>query len=191
VNNFMNNQKILKFWSIPIFTVYFYAANILMQYGYISYFGIPSSFIEASIKDNILYFFSLSQVIFIFIGQLKWWIALLMILPIIIIFDICNNNIFWKKFFNVLLIILFVSSLWFSYKLGKKIAEINTNYLTLDSSCVGLNDDHTYIIPNIYLSKMILTPIDLNNKMIGGFVVKESSYLNCLINYKQLGPIKH
>jgi len=186
----MKNQTILKFWSIPVFTVYFYAANILMQYGYISYFGIPASFIESSIKENILYFFDLFQTIIIFIGQLKWWVALILILPIVIIIDFCKNDSRWRKLFNTLLIILFVSSLWFSYKLGGKIAEVNTSYMTVDANCVNYNEDYRYIIPDIYQGDIILVPINTDNKIIGGYMIKDSSSLNCLITNINIGAIK-
>lgn len=186
----MKNQKILKFWSIPVFTVYFYAANILMQYGYISYFGIPLSFIESSIKENILYFFNLFQIIIISIGQLKWWVALLMMLPVLIIIDLCKRNSSWRSFFNILLVILFISSLWFSYKLGGKIAEVNTNYMTIDSACINFDNNYRYIIPDIYQGDMILVPVSPENKLIGGYVVKDSSSLNCLINNTNIGIIK-
>jgi len=186
----MKNQTILKFWSIPVFTVYFYAANILMQYGYISYFGISSSFIESSIKDNILYFFDLFQIVVIFIGQLKWWVALILILPVVIIVDLCKRNSRWRKFFNILLIILFISSLYFSYKLGGKIAEVNTNYMTVDANCVNYNKEYRYIIPDIYQGNIILVPINHENKIIGGYIVKDSSSLNCLISNVNVGIIK-
>lgn len=186
----MRNQTILKFWSIPVFTVYFYAANILMQYGYISYFGIPSSFIESSVKENILYFFNLFQIIIIFIGQLKWWVALLLILPVLIIIDLCKRNSSWRNFFNILLVILFISSLWFSYKFGGKIAEVNTNYMTIDSSCIGSNTDYHYIIPDIYQGDMILVPVNKENTIVGGYIVKDSSSLDCLINNINIGAIK-
>src|SRR5680860_762279 len=140
----MRIKRVSKFWSIPVFTVYFYAANILMQYGYISYFNIPSSFIESSIKENILYFFQLFQASLSIIGSIKWWAFLLTMLPIVLIIELCNRNSSWRKFWNTVLIILFILSLWFSYIFGGKIAEYNQDFLVVESGCASLNKEYIY-----------------------------------------------
>jgi hypothetical protein len=74
-----------KFWSLPVLTIYFYTATVLTQLGFVSYFGVPSNFVEASIKQNILYFFNLFQLTFVIVGLMKWWMFIAVALAVIVI----------------------------------------------------------------------------------------------------------
>jgi hypothetical protein len=185
----MRNYKVSKFWSIPVLTAYVYTAAVLAQYGYLSYFEIPSTYVESSIQGNILYFFSLFQAAIGAIALMKWWWALLAGLILIIIFDLYNSNRFWRKVLRISFIIIFFSSIWLSYKLGHKSAELNTTFLVLENNCTTLDAKYTYIIPTTYRDKMIIMPIDSENKIFDSFMVKDGSDLDCFITKKEIGQV--
>ena len=185
----MKLNKTSIFWSIPAITVYFYSANILAQYGYISYFGISTSFLESSLKDNIIYFFQLFKVIFSLFGLINAW-YLLIIVPVILMISIFYNPYSWRKvayFVSPILLLLF---LWFSYDFAYKLASYTESYYVIAPECINSDKEAIYIIPDIYDSKLILVPVDkATNRMKGGFFVKNSSDINCIISYQKTGKI--
>lgn len=185
----MNKKTVSLFWSFPVLTVYFYAANILTQYGYISYFDIPSSFIESSIKDNIIYFFYLIKIAFNLFGLLSPWVLLIVIpviLMIVVFFDLWSLRRLIYKWSPIVLLIF----LYYSYDLGSKTAEYMETHLVVQAECLNLDNNFIYIAPDIYDSKLILVPVDkTNNKIKGGFFVKNSSDINCEISYQKTGRI--
>lgn len=186
----MSKQKVSKFWSIPVLTIYFYAATILMQYGFISFFNIPSSYLEYSIKDNIIYFFELIKMIISVVSALKWLGISFLLAPSLLIFYLCSTSSRWHNFFKWSAILISILFIIFSYNFGDFIATNSRNLLLVEKGCPSLNNDFRYIVPNIYNGRYILIPIDLENKISGDFIVKESADLNCLVGYKDIGVIK-
>lgn len=185
----MKLKKISIFLSIPFLTLFCYAATVLMQYGYLSYFNIPSSFLESSLKDNIIYFFILFKVAFSIIRLLNWWL-LLVLLPFILVWAILYNPYSWRRFIYMFVPILLLVSLWFSYDFGYKLASYNENFNIVDSECVSLDKNVVYIIPDIYDTKLILVPVDkATNKLKDGFFVKNSAEINCAVGYQHIGKI--
>jgi len=188
----MRIEKLSIFWSIPVLTVYFYAANILTQYGYISYFNIPSSFIESSLRDNIVYFFDLFKVIstitFNIVISIKWW--LLLIVPVVLIIAAFWDPYHWRKTKYLFLPILLLISLYFSYDFGNKLASYNENYNIVSPECINMDKENIYIIPDIYDTKLILIPIDKKtNKIKNGYLVKNSTDLNCIVERQHVGRV--
>lgn len=185
----MKLKKLSIFWSIPSLTIYFYAANILAQYGYISYFNIPSSFIESSLKDNIIYFFDLFRIGFAVIGLIGWWL-LLFIIPVILIVALFYNPYSWRRFIYVFSPIALLASLWLFYNFGNKLASYNESYDVITPECINMNKETVYIIPDIYDTKLILVPIDkATNKIKNGYLVKNSTDISCVIERQHIGRV--
>lgn len=182
-------MKLKKFWSLPFLTLFCYAATVLIQYGYLSYFNIPSGFIESSLKDNIIYFFILFKATFTVISLLKGWL-LVGITLFTLVCAIFFTPYHWRRFIYVCVPLLLLAFVWFSYDLGYKLASYSESFNVVDSQCVGLDKDTLYIIPDIYDTKLVLVPIEkATNKMRGGFFVKNSTEVNCVIGYQYIGKI--
>lgn len=177
-----------KLWNIPVLSVYFYAVTILTQYGHNSYFGIPSNFIEASIKENIVYFFQLLQIASGVAGLMGWWMWIVVIVAVCVVLYLSNCRYRWVVSF--LGAILLGVLLWGSYNFGGLIAANTTNFYSLSSKCASMSGEGLYIIPSFYDGKAILVSIDGNNKkMNGGFLIRNISDLPCELEQKEIGKI--
>ena len=178
-----------KLWSIPIITVYLYAVTILTQWGYYSFFSIPSDFVEASIKDNIVYFFTLFKVAEEVAGVLKWYVWAMLIFTILIVGFVYTFNYTYKRLITALGTLILIFFLINSYNFGNALAKNSILFLVPDVGCSGISNG-PYIIPGISNNQVILVPIDKNNKMLGGFIVKNIPDLGCKLEYKSIGLIK-
>ena len=72
MDEYIKKKISLEIW-LPVLTIFVYSASVLTQYGYISYFGLPSYLIEASVKSNIIYSFTILRIAWII-----WPITLLL-----------------------------------------------------------------------------------------------------------------
>ncbi|HBM46110.1 MAG: hypothetical protein UT05_C0007G0015 [Parcubacteria group bacterium GW2011_GWF2_38_76] len=170
-----------------IVPVYLYGVVILTQYGYNSYFNIPSSFIDYSIKENFVFFYGLFNLILIFLGTISWWTWLFVVLLVFF------SYIFYFEFGKIIkftTIFLLLYALYSSYNFGYLLAENSSEFNTLTDSCSLLKDGNSYIIPNFYQGKAILASINSENKLIGEVSIKDLSDINCSIQKKYTGPIK-
>ena len=181
-----------KLWSLPAVTICLYTVTILTQYGYNSYFNIPSNFIESSIKWNIIYFFQLFQFGTEIAGLMGFWMwIVLVLLSLLFVF-----LFFLNKIWRVVLVILTTILLFYiigpgSYKFGFLLAKSTSTYYVPVNQCFTQGNNNAFIIPSFYESKAILIPIDLETKkMSGGFIVREIQELQCPIDLKEIGLIK-
>lgn len=180
-----------KLWSIPAITVYLYTVTTLTQFGYNSYFNIPPNFIEFSIKWNIIYFFQLFQLASGVIGLMGWWLWFVTLTAFLVIVSFFSLH----RILKIILAILSLALLLFvigpgSYKFGDLIAKSSIAFYVPADQCLSLNGYNTFIIPTFYETKAILIPIDLSTRKIqGSFIVKETSELQCLLEYKEIGKI--
>jgi len=180
--------RINEFWIIPVITAYVYAVTILTEYGYNSFFDIPQSFIEASVAGNIIYFHDLINLIFSLVYILKWQLLIFTVIVVVLIIIFRLN---YKKTSILILIIILLAILGVSYNLGKFLGANETSFYVLSPDCPPIGPYRFYIIPNIYQGKAILVPYDENSKkMKGGFLVKDTAEIGCLIERKQIGKIE-
>lgn len=169
-------------------SVYFYAVTILTQYGYNSYFGIPSNFIEASIKENIISFFQLFRIGFIIVGLISWWMWIVVGLSGAIILYISSYK--YKTVVSSILFALLGALLWSSYAFGGWVGANTTSFYIVPSKCIPIEEDKTYIISSFYDGKAIIVPIDQANKRIGGgFLIRNVSDLPCELEQKEIGKV--
>lgn len=178
-----------KMWSIPAIALYFYISTILYEYGEISHFNIPSSFISASLSDNIVYFFQLLTASKYAAGQigLLMWIGVIAV--VLFILYLYKSNYFWETILGGLGVVVFFSILfWGSYGLGKFVASQATMFWTPSVDCTSLGEGR-YIIPVTSNEQSVLIPIDENNKAKGRFLIKNLADLGCSIEYKNFGKI--
>lgn len=182
------NKKTSKLWNIPVISVYLYAVTILTQYGFHSYFNIPSSFIESSIKENIIYFFQLFQLASGVVGLMKWWMWIVAILAILIITFFYNFSNY-KKIIALCGTLLLGLLLYGSYGFGTLIAKSTTEFYVPAEQCASLDVNNSYIIPSFYGGRVVLIPIDKTRKMSGDILVKDISELGCTIEKKYIGTI--
>ncbi len=173
-------------WSIPAIAVYFYTATVLTNYGFISYFNIPSSFIDASLRDNIVFFYQLVTVYGSILSEMRWYVGAALGLAAGFIMLLCWYGNVWKGIFTTIGTVLLLLYLTTFFKLGGIIAAAQTSFLVPSSDCsVG----SSYIIPVINGNQAVLVPIDQNHKMTGGFLVKNTADLSCIIEQKDIGKI--
>ena len=178
-----------KLWSIPVISAYLYGITILTQYGFNSYFNIPSSFIDASIKENFIYFFQLFRLASAVAGFMKWWMWAVVILAALIIIFFFNFHSFWKKVISFCGILFLGYLLYGSYNFGILLAKNTTAFYVPSQNCVSLEKDTQYIIPNFYQGKVILVPINSDRKMTGSVLVKDLSEAGCATEIKYIGKI--
>ncbi len=168
-------------WTVLITTVCVYSAAILAQYNYVSYFNIPSSFIEFSIRENVIYFLQLFYFAYAFISLAEMWLLFFLVIVFILSFYMLR-----KKTFLILIIFLL---LFVSFEFGGLVAEKSPFHYVLSSGCLINNKNEIYIIPAFYDGKMILVPVDENNKMKKSFLIKDIAESGCLIERKDVGKI--
>lgn len=179
-----------RLWSIPIALAYLYAVTVLTQYGYYSYFNIPTNFIDASISSNTIYTYSIATAAWQLIVSipLLWKIVIGIAVAIAsfisgIFFN--NHKIIFVWIGTGLAGILLIGS----FGLGGFIARDKKNFLILSPTCSITNQNVQYVIPDIYEGMAILVPIDPknNNKIGNGFVLKDISTLPCGLEYSEIG----
>lgn len=177
-----------KLWSLPVISVYLYGITILTQYGFNSYFNIPSSFIESSIKENIIYFFQLFQLASSVAGLMKWWMWAVVILAILLITFFYNFS-GYRKFIAFCATLLLGYLLYGSYNFGILLAKNVSTFYVPAQNCTFLDKNTSYIIPNFYQGKAILVSIDSNKKLTGNVLVKDLSEPGCGTELKYIGLI--
>ncbi|MFA5652026.1 MAG: hypothetical protein WC933_01560 [Candidatus Paceibacterota bacterium] len=169
-------------WSIPGLSIYIYTITILTQAGYYSYFNIPTSFVNASIKENVVFLYTLAKAIITLAGTIGvWWFAI--VPSIILIIALLEKGIVFMA-----TVLLLLSVFWF-YGFGAKIAQNDIYFYTIDKSCVTATSSDKYIIPLMKDNISVIVPISKDNKMTGEFFVKDTSNLSCKIEYKNIGNI--
>lgn len=171
-------------------SVYFYAVTILVQYGYNSYFNIPSSFIGVSLGDNVIFFYHVFQIATVIAGLMKWWMWFVVICATAIITAIYLVNSWYNIILDFAAVLILSALLWGSVGFGSLLAANTTNFGVLSSNCSAIGSDNFYIIPVISETKAVLIPVDAETKkMKGGFMVKELSGLPCKIESREIGKI--
>lgn len=169
-------------------SVYLYGITILTQYGFNSYFNIPPNFIEASIKENIVYFFQLFQLASGVAGLMKWWMWIVAILTILIITFFYNFS-GYKKFTALCGTLLLGYLLYGSYNFGMLLAENTIEFYVPVQNCASLEKDIVYVIPSFYQGKAILVSISNDRKMTGRILIKDLSELGCATERKYVGIV--
>lgn len=169
---------------------YFYAAPILFQYGHNSFFGIPASFIEPSIRDNIIFFFDLSRIAGQVAQDLSFWIWIGLVFLTLIIWFLISFQIIRGVFLIMCLLILTGLSLFGFYNLGNKIAEAKVEFQFIPDGCLGQQENVTYVVPAFYQTTALIVPVYSDTKkMIGSFLPRESAEIDCDIQKGNIGPI--
>jgi hypothetical protein len=176
-------------WSIPAIALYFYTATVLMQYGYASYFNIPSNFISASLSDNIIYFFQLYAAAQYEVGFIRWWVWIVLGLIAIFIALLYFSNALWRKIISFAGTVIFFFMLLGFYSFGKSIGSLDTTFWMPSTSCPPIGSDARYIIPLSLGTDGVFVPIDQQNKMTGGFLVENLATLNCKLVQQPIGKI--
>lgn len=177
-----------KLWSIPVVSVYLYGITILTQYGYNSYFSIPSSLVESSITQNFVYFFQIFQLASAVAGVMKWWMWAVFVAGALMILFFYFFHQWWQKIISFGFLILLVYFLQGAHDFGQLLAKSSGDFYVPSQPCIGIPEGR-YIIPNFYQGEAILVPIDESNKMIGGFLVKDLSELNCSVKSEHTGSV--
>lgn len=181
-----------KLWSIPVITAYLYTATVLAQFGYISHFGVPSDFVEASLRGNIIYFFSLFQIGFGVIGALSWWVLVAIAIVVIIILFMRWSSYWSRYFFSICGSVVLCLLLWGSYSFGSFTASHTGNFYTLSEDCSFESTSTRFIIPAFFNTKAILVPYDVNTrKLQEGFMVREASEIPCPLQQRDVGVMSH
>lgn len=181
-----------KLWSVPVITAYLYAATVLAQFGYVSHFGIPSDFVEASLRGNIIYFFNLFQIGFGVVGAMSWWALVAVAIVVTIILLMCWGDYRYKYFFSICGTAILGLFLWGSYSFGGFMASHTGSFFTLSENCSFESTSTRYIIPAFFDTKAILIPYDVNNrKLEEGFMVREASEIPCPIQRREVGIMSH
>jgi len=178
-----------KFWSIPVISAYLYGVTILTQYGYNSYFNIPSNLIESSVTQNFVYFFQLFQLGTAIAGAMKWWMWVVLILGALTVLFFYGSHFIWRKIISVIGLGLICFVLYGSYNFGSLLARSTSDFYVPMSDCASLDQNTRYIIPIFYQGKAILVPIDADRKMIGGILVKDLAELGCTTERKYVGMV--
>lgn len=179
-----------KLLTIPIISVYLYGIAILTQYGYNSYFNIPSNLIEASITQNFVYFFQLFQLASAIAGVMKWWMWLIIVVCVLLVLFFYAAHKFWRFVISVIGIFLLAYFLNGSYGFGQLLARSSTEFYVPTEGCASLDSGTRYIIPSFHGESAILVAIDSDNKLTGEVKLKNMSELGCGTIKKNVGSIK-
>lgn len=178
--------------SASLIAVFIYALTILTEFGFLSYFGVPSHLVEASIVTNTVYLRQIGEGIVLAIKQSPFgFVGLLILFGLVYwLFTFKFNAKEMRGIRNSLLIMLALFTLYTAHSFGFKLAESTTGFTTL-YDCSEISSSTTkYIVPAIRGNSVVAVPINNENKMIGGFYLKDMSAINCKLEWKELGKIK-
>jgi hypothetical protein len=173
-----------EFWTIPGLAVYVYVVTILFQFGFLSYFNLPSSFIGASIQANTIYFYQLFTSLVFVLASFKWWWIIL------------GPVFFWggyqlRRYLTWILVGVMFLFFYVSYSFGQKYASVHPTFITVPANCVeGDVEAAQYIVPVMSDNIAVLLPVDAGNKLLDGLYLKNPTELNCRLDFKYIGPIK-
>lgn len=119
---------------------------------------------------------------------MKWWMWGVVVLAVVIITFFYNFS-GHKKFISLCGTLFLGYLLYGSYNFGMLLAKNTSEFYVPTQNCLTLENSTNYIIPNFYQGKAILIPIDGSRKMIGSFIVKDFSELECETERKYIGQI--
>lgn len=179
-----------KLLTIPIISVYLYGITILTQYGFNSYFNIPSNLIDASITANFVFFFQMFHLASAVAGAMKWWMWLVLIISGLIVFLFYFSHRFWRFIISAFGLFILGYFLYGSYSFGQLLAKTGTEFYVPAESCILLTPGVSYIIPSFHGESAILVAIGADNKLTGEVEVKNMSELGCGTQKKNVGQIK-
>jgi len=170
--------------------IYFYAITILTQYGYNSYFNIPINFIEPSIRDNIIFSFSLSKIAIGVFHNLSLLILIGLIITSLILWFLIFVGFIHKKIVTLGTIAILIFLCFGFYNLGDFIAKTNTEFNVFPKECSLSKDNITYVIPTFLQTTAVIVPMYTDtNKLTGNFLTRDTSELGCEIQKKDIGKI--
>lgn len=185
----------LEIW-IALGTIFVYSVTILMQYGFLSYYGVPYFAIEPSIRDNIIFVYTIIKVI----TNLTPLIIVKIILPVLLVTSVLiftiykffsytkirNFNIVkqitFDKYLNKLkwpfIMLLVLYSLHLFFILGFKTAEIHKDVYKLSEGC-GLVQEENYFISEFYQSKPIILYYNDQKEILDKFSIIDITNTGC------------
>lgn len=179
-----------KFVTASVIAVYLYAITILTRYGFDSYFSLPSDFIASSLKENIIFFFQLSQLALSVLAviTLGAWVVLTVVA--LILFFVYAKFIHHTFLAALVVLAVGISILFGFYHFGNFLAANSTNFYALPNDCPAVGPEKMYIVADINDGKAIFVPIDADTrKLKGGFIVKDISSLGCSMKMTSVGKI--
>jgi len=171
--------------------VYFYVVATLAVFGFMSYLGIPSTYIQSSLAGTIIYFFFLFKIGIALALTIQWWFWLLFVASLIgiAIFSTFDLKSLGKRILLASALLL----LAFSFSFGQFMAKNQGTYLTPQEHCTALDVDKQYIIPFIDEHTILFIPVEktpYGKKISGGFFQKDPSQFSCEMSYKNVGKIE-
>lgn len=179
-----------KFVTASFIAVFIYAITILTRFGYASYFNLPSDFVTSSLKENVIFFFQLSQLAVIVFTSIHWWMWIVLGIIGFVIFLVYIIFIHRTKLATLLVVGGGIALLFGFYHFGNLLAANTINFYTLPADCPSIGPDKIYIVADIYDGKAIFVPIDNETKKLkNGLVVKEVTSLGCQMEMTNIGKI--
>ena len=155
-----------------------------------SYFGIPDDFLESSIKDNVLFLFSIFHGFLVAFTVIPWWMWVVLVLATLFcVFAYFGDGRF--RLVAIALTTIFVPwAIYNCFHLGSAMAAVQENFNVLADGCETPDPQAVYIVPTFYQGNAVVVPVDSKtNKVIGGFFVKDISDGKCLIKNMKVGRI--
>ena len=178
-----------KLLSIPILTAYVYTLTVVTFYGFNSYFNIPANYIEFSIKNPILFFFDFSKLILVVLSQISGlaWLGIIIGILVILALFMFSKIARWIIILGAILLVAYLP--FGFYNFGTFLATMSTNFYTASSNCIPGATGDRYIAPTLFDTKAIFVPIDENNHLKNGLLVREVSTLTCQLEKNEIGRI--
>ncbi len=178
-------------WGVTLSAVYIYLATVAISLGYVTYFNVPTDFIEVSLRQNILFALSAWQLIFLILKSLGYFWSSLIILALLclLVFLIrkYRDSTFFSSFCVIVLILVLFGLYWF----GQALAAGKNAHYTLAENCSMDSDVVGYVIVTFYEKSAILVPYEKNTNLLkGGFRVINLEQPNCTIDYKNIGRLE-
>lgn len=171
-------------------SLYFYGATVLTQYGYYSHFDVPSDFVDASLKANIIQFFELFRLAQALAGLMRWWLWIVIIVIAIIIFFVCYLSPKWSTALAIAAIVLLGLSLVKWYSFGNLWAKTKLTYTIIAESCPSIGPEKLYVMLGSNEWKGVFVPVEATtDKLLGGYLIKDVADLGCKFEEKNIGVL--
>ena len=180
-----------KLLSIPIVTAYIYTLTVVTYYGFNSYFNIPYTYIEFSIKDPIVLFFDLSRLIAAICGQITGWAWFGIVVTFLVLLVLFFFSRVTRWFIVAGFIALVVYLPFGFYRFGNFLASASTSFYTAPTTCIPGATEDLYIAPTLFEGSVVFVPIATSTHQLkNGLLVRETSALTCQLEKKEIGKIQ-
>lgn len=174
-------------WILTILIpIYAFLTSILLQYGYVSYYGIPTDYISVISRDSLLLVYSILTAVWSNLLGAHLYVWVTIVLALLLLYFL-YKVVYLKKIVYLIISVPFILFLLKAQGFGSTMAELNTTFKIASTKCAPGNLVN-YISPLTNNGEIIFVLVEENKIVKGSVITKRISDLPCGIEEKTFTP---